>query len=436
MKVILSFSALLTLALLTSETAAGGEWTLRRCEEAAVAHSYLLERSAIGIDQASAEYRESAAVRSGSVNTGFNYGYISETMQMTLTSSTPSGPVSRTMNFGDGNSYDASISAQLPLYTGGALRYRSEAAKLGVEAARLSLALDTVQVLYQVRNAYWLASGARTRLDVAGSAVTRLERHVKDLTTALSLGAATEEMIRLVESRLASARASMATARGDYQMALTALGSLVGDAVSELPPIDAGNSNLHQPLSEGIDPTRPEKVLIGIRLKQAEVYTKVVKAAYLPGLYGSTALHYARPGVDAIANDWTGYFTAGLSLSWNAWDWGARDARTDKARALERILKVQNREIEENLSTAISISIEKVSTSQRALQFTIQKQQAEAARVELIRQRLAHGAATRIELLDAEDDLDIADLEIAGAVIKCRLAETELLRANADRRIK
>ena len=36
--------------------------------------------------------------------------------------------------------------------------------------------------------------------------------------------------------------------------------------------------------------------------------------------------HYGRPGVDAMANDWMGYATAGVSLDWPLWDAGARSS--------------------------------------------------------------------------------------------------------------
>ncbi len=416
-----------------ADSAAHAVWTLRRCEDTAVASSYRIQRSQLAVSQAASDFREADASRRGSFDLSGNYGYVSETMALKLALPTfPGSPPSPTIKFGDGSSYDLAAGVRVPIYAGGALKLRSDMAATAVQSAKFDLAVDSLKTLYDVRIAYFTAMGTESRLQTATNSSERLKRHLAELDSAIKYGAGSLEARLQAAGRLDQTEAAVALAEGDARAARLALANLVGSPGAEVAALDSSNLSLLSQ-NQSTEDVRPDIISLQRRIEGAANASAIARAAWLPTVSLAAGFHHAKPGIDLVKNAWMDYFTGGVNVSWTIYDWGARVSRIEKAEAISQSMELRLSELKDANNTGIAAARARLDAANLAADATDHRLGRENERKSLVERRYKLGAATESELLDMLDDLTQAENDRDGARIRCRLAEVDYLWATASR---
>jgi multidrug efflux system outer membrane protein len=333
--------------LLLAGRAVGGEpgWSLERCRAEALAASHALSASAREVDRSAAAAAEARAARLPTLDFGASYLYTSETMSLDL-------PVFDFLDmpgvrFGDGNAYDLKLQVSAPLFTGGALHHRARAWEAALAASERDLDAETLRLAHEVRRSYYVALGAGKQSEAARVAEGRLRRHVEVIETTLKAGGASEESRVQALARLRQAEQVRVRAEAAASVERINLGRLVGRPGEEIAPSDDFDASLLEAgaASDTAVDARPEIAALTERIVQSDRMAKAARGAYYPALAAQAAYHHAKPGIDAIANEWMQYGNAGLTLSWPLWEWGARGDRVRQARATGRALEERRAEL-------------------------------------------------------------------------------------------
>jgi outer membrane protein TolC len=417
------------LSLNTTFAQPPGEWTLEQCLDSAFAASPQLKIRAHQRQAAEFEADEMRAARLGSVGMSGAFSYTSETMSLDIKLPPLPGLTQPSVKFGDGKSYDLALTAALPLYAGGALVSREQGARAGAEAVTSDLSADSVRLAYDVRRAFWAAQGAETRVAIINQSVSRLERHLKDLEEVQKVGMASEEALLQARAALEQAHGSLVTAEGELREARLILGNLVGQAGREVVPAEAMRVAVSMSPETDAWRSRPEISALASRVRQTDKQTSVARGSLLPALSAITAYHYARPGINAVKNDWMDYLVAGVNLSWTAWDFRTRSLRVEKARAAARALEASRMQLENGLLTQQRVAQSRMVAARDALAATKERVRLVEQRYQLVDGAYRKGMRSETELLDAEDDLRTAELELAAAEVRVRLAEADVIFA-------
>ncbi len=404
-------------------------WTLAMCLEQARAASHRLAAAAHEVDRTDAAAREARAARLPTLDLVGTYAYASETMALRIGEFVPIDVPE--VRFGDGNTYDLKLQASAPLYTGGALSSRARAEEAAARAAREDAASADLRLAQEVRRAFYTALGAEAQAEAARVAEGRMRRHLEEVEGAVRAGAASEE--RLVEAlaRLRSAEQVRIRQEGLARVEKLALGRLTGAPAREIEPA----AELGVSLFDGgappdtAAPGRPELGALSERAARSEHLARAAKGAYYPSLAAQAAYHRAKPGVDAIDNEWMDYGTVGVTLSWSLWEWGARADRVRQARAAARGIEEQRAELEEAYRSAARTARVRLSAAAEQEAKAAERIDLGNRRRLLVEGRYRQGAATESEYLDAEDDLAAAEIDRAQARAAVRLAEADLLYA-------
>ena len=388
-----------------------------------------LAAAAAGSDEAAALAAEAGARRRPLLSAGAGYQYASEHMAAEL--ALAPGLPTRSLEFGDGHAAELSLGLAIPVYTGGELSRTAAAAGAGVAAAAAREQAAGLELDRAVRAAHCGALGRLAQRDASRLAVARLSRHLADVGGARALGAATEESEVRAQARLLAARQRLATADAALDSAALALGRLVGrPGAVVLPGGDVGATLLPgEPDSlRGAD-DRPDLASLGHEASRQRELAAAARGRLLPRVTADLRTRFARPGVDALANDWMAYGTAGVSVDWPLWDAGARRSRARQAEARATLVEAQRRDLAEAVATAIA-------TARAGLRAAAVVEEQAAGRVALqerllrmVAGRQAQAAASGTEYLDALDDLAQAEAELVLARTRVRLAETALLWA-------
>jgi len=406
-------------------------WTLERCEREALSSSPRLAEAAARREGAAAAAAAARARRWPVLALQGGYSYVSEVMRLRLAEIlSPGAPE---IELGRNHAVDLQLSAEAPLFTGGALAGEIRAREAAGRAAHHEVRAESLAVLHDVRQAYFGALGAVARQQVEAVATERLRRHIEELDAAIEIGTGTPESRLQAFSRLRRAEQRAIAAEGETRAARLVLGHALGRAGSEVHPAGDLSRSLLPADSTARAPAidaaaRPELAALSALADRSRAATQAARADCFPSLVARAALHEGRPGVDPVADEWMSYATAGLVLRWSLWEWGARNRRLESARAEERAVAHRRTAALDGYVQALSIARAQWEAAQAQEAKAGERVALERQRRELVTGRYRDGAASESERLDAEDDLAQAESEWAAARARVRLAEADLLQ--------
>lgn len=418
------------LVLLTSAVPAQQSMTLQECLKAAVARSRnLAARRA----EARAAHLNAAATRGERLprlDVSSSYHYQTHTQEIRISAPVP-GTQETTIKFGDADAADAWVAVRAPLYTGGILKARQEAARYQAEAAAYRIRSDSLDLIHTVRRAYFRALGAREYLHMAETHISRLERHVAQIRRALAVGAASDESLVAARARLVETRAQREHAVCALEIAEEQLGDGTGLPGQRVTPSGGLEVSLLRVQRTAVELDRRSALLVlEQRVHGLTAQRKAAEGAFLPQVSAVIAYHYANPGIDPVANEWMQYGTAGLQASWTLWDWDIRSHRVQRAAAARAAIQRQRERMRESLTTAQSNAGRHLDAARNVLDLKEERVQLEQQAVEYVQTRYEQGRATEIEWLDQQDALAEAETAFAQARADLRLAEADWLHAS------
>ncbi|MBN2170183.1 MAG: TolC family protein [Candidatus Krumholzibacteriota bacterium] len=401
--------------------------TLERCLELALRRAPSLQASREAEGAAQAAAAEAAARRLPRLDLGGSYRYSSDVMVKRIDMGALG---SNELRFGDHHQADLNVGLSILLYSGGELGLAANAAAAGAQAAaerRSSVALDTRR---DVRMAFYAILGRQAQLDAANLAQRRLRRRLSALRGAIAVGSAAAEDSLRVLARLCEAEQRRLQAMAAREAAAVALGRLLGrpgEAVRvagelERPLIEEG-------LAAG-DSTvlaHPALVALGHESERQRLLARAARSRFLPSLSGDLRGHYGRPGIDPLANDWMRYGTASLILSWTLWDGGQRSRQAQRADAVARQAELLRQDAAEGLQAAYDTARADLAAARCELTTARERVALQSTLLGLVTGRRDRAQATENEVLDAQDDLNEAEIAIATARTRVRQCEATLL---------
>ncbi|MBD3165824.1 hypothetical protein GF324_04455 [bacterium] len=403
--------------------------TLERCVEAALQDSPLLEARRAETRAARHGVDAMRGERLPSLSLNGSYQYQSKTQEITITPPVPNAQAT-TIEFGDGDAVDANLTLRAPLFAGGSLRARQRAALHASEAAGFDVASDSLEVLYQVRRAYFSALGAEENLRTVETLISRLKRHVAQVQTAIDNGVSTPEALVAAKARLVEARAQREQASAIMAVAQQQLGHAIGQPDQRIAP----DGRLDQPLPQVERDAvsfnrRPSLQAVDRRLERLDAERRAVEGAFWPMVNAQASYHYADPGIDPVANEWMHYGTAGVQLTWTLWDWNTRSHRSQQVAATSDALLRQRDRITESFTAAEANAQRQMEAARRAMELSEERLELETETLRYTRARYEQGRATETEYLDRQDALSEAETALARARVNLRLAEVDVLKA-------
>ncbi len=377
---------------------------------------------------------ESEAIRSlqlPSLALRGSYNYTSKTQELGAALPAIPGLPESNLTFGDGNVYDVNAGLTIPLYSGGTLISRQRAAIADESSIRWETVSDSLTLVKQIRRAYFLATGQQANLDAARSHTERLARHLKEIEGSQAIGVASEDARLAVLASLSAAEATVIKAEAATRNARLQLGKFVSDVLLEIYPEDhlqtpiLTEENLGSMAASG----KPEIKMLDSRILQRNYLSRASSGSLLPSVGASAVYHYAKPGVDAIENEWMDYYTLGISASWVFWDFneGRSRSRSHKYHAQSlseaRTEMLSALDLRESVAQTLLAAAKPIEEKLRERLVVVERQAV------LIGNKLQAGLASESQWLDSQDDLTAAEQEWISAMVALRLAEADYLYA-------
>jgi outer membrane protein len=291
------------------------------------------------------------------------------------------------------------------IYDFGQTSNRWGSAEASEAAAAHSEHAVQVQIITNVRKAYFQARALRDLVDVAAGTVANQEMHLKQIEEMVGAGMRPEIDRVTGETSLANARVQLISAQNAYDLACATFNQTIGRSTAtnyepgtdEMPPIAEEDAPLDQLLESALH-DRPELASFA---KQRQAQEKIVSAAwggYGPNLLAQASLAGTGIAIDNLAPNWW----VGALLTWPIFQGGQTKGQVAEAQATLRSISAQ----EDAFRLQVRIDVEQAALGVRAARATLSAASLalENAKhqLQLAESRYAAGMGGVIELSDAQ----------------------------------
>jgi outer membrane protein len=349
---------------------------------------------------------------------------------------TPAGPqitpTFKEIKMGSADNYKVDVRLNQLLFASGQVagsikagRAAEEAAKEGISAQKDSLRQQVTEAFYAVLFAQELYTAKKESLEVS-------EEHLSDVGNRYKFGAASRYELLRSELEVANLRPEVVKAENNVRIAKTGLKSLMGyalaDPISVSGTLDEKKPDLSfQEAMDGALKTRHE--LSGLdKSAQAQHHAAwAATAGMLPKITAFGDYSYQKPWY--FESDWKGVWSVGLGVNVPVFDGLSSWARRGEAAARERQIRRQKAVMTEGIE--LEIRRAQLDLGEIEVRITQTRDNVERSKevYRIAETSYKNGAATNLEILDAQLAMTSAKTQNLQALYDYQIAKTKLLAA-------
>ena len=396
-------------------------WTLDKTVQAALdaSSSAAIDRLDAASSTEDAVSARTAWYPSVSVTGGINY--VNRVMELNIPP--------RSIRFGDYDSYDFKMRVNQILYDGGRLSALQRAGLDRAEMHSRQAESSELSAEFEAKTAFFSVALAQENIKASEQSIREAQNHQTDVLALREQGMALEDDVLLSRLRISQAEMNRVTYEANLERARAAFRKVAGilpDAGISVNWTPGIQSDLPAADTETAFHNRPEFKALDASLRAAGMTTESARAGRLPTIGFNGAFNYGKPGLDQLKNKWMYYFTGGISLNWNLWDWGTVNRDVEKA----EIARKKTEKTVEDLKLAVARQMtEALAGYNEARQrVSLAEQSAEYAKrhLELVGASFKNGVATERDYdtahaLYTKSLYDAAASRIAGEISRAQV---------------
>jgi outer membrane protein TolC len=289
------------------------------------------------------------------------------------------------------------------------------AAKRTEEASHANFDVTDAQVLYSTAQAYYACAGADELVEARRHAVIVAQKALDNARARLEAGVVNKVEVQRAELQLVRAQQSLLESQDTQVQTYLALGTIMN--MHEPIHVVAGEAAPVQP--ESIDSLTAQALHLRPEFRALD---NTIESNRLT--IESNAWRWA-PTVSAFGNfrafNYTGFsgdnfaWAVGLQLDWTIYDAGLRDAQRKLATAQreENVAKLEL--LHDQVRDDVYNADRQLKTKRRALDTARRSVQLSKQTLDLVQVQHDAGTATQLDLLQAQDNLVAAEVQLAQA---------------------
>lgn len=323
--------------------------------------------------------------------------------------------------------YQATLNADQLVFDGGAIARRRalEQAQLAEREAGVRTQLFALRD--QVSQSFFAAYLLQARLGEVATLVTDLEARLALLRAQVRAGTALPGDSAAVLAELLSADENRAALEADRSAALEVLSRLTGRTVADssvlaLPDLSAKVAEARTAGGAASVRDRPEYATFQRTRERLARQESVVASKLLPRVSAFGQAGYGRPGLDQFSRSFQGFWTAGVELQWQPWDWGSVRRQREELEVEQRVVATEEAAFTEGLGRQVQSDLAAMDRLRATLEtddriVALREQVERQARAQLVEHAIpaAQYVDRRTDVLQAQLTRDRHRVELAQA---------------------
>jgi len=391
-------------------------WTLDRVITQAVGVSNTAEIERLDSRSAGLDAELADRSRLPVVSIGSGVNFFSEKAEISLPG--------RTITMSDYDRYDVNIGFNQLLYDGGRLRALGEASRerSRMNDCRADAALLAVE--YTAKTAFFGAANAETMLKASEQSVTEAQNHLDDVIARKRQGMVLETDVLRAKLRVSQAEMDRESRSADREKAQAVLREVLalepGESLALEWNTDAIPSGPDATL-ESVVSSRPEFGAYDAAIASSVKTAEQARADLRPMVSFYGKFNYGKPGVNQPANDWMHYFSGGVALSWNIWDWGIASRREEKAMIEAKKTERRRDDFRRHLARELTEAHASLDAAVKRYDLAVESERFAERQLELVTASYRQGMATETDYDSAHNDFTTSALDKSAASTTVRI---------------
>jgi outer membrane protein len=331
--------------------------------------------------------------------------------------------------------FDFRMSLTQPLFTGFQLSNRKKITQSNALAKKSDSERSRDELVYKVRTAYGQLLKAQRFAEIARTGQQQVEEHLRVVENFIKQGVATQEDRLRVQVKLSEAQVAVLQADNAVQITRSNLERTIGIPL----PVSV---NAQMPVPEKIQTkdistskqqaiaNRNELHAMQFTIQSAESAVKMVRGGYLPSVAAFATYGYGKPGLNFVDKEWMDYWTVGVGMEWNLWNWNKTSSLVQQAQLNASAAAAGLRELQMVVLTDVTMACLQVNEAVERIQLTGQLEQQATESFRIMQNKFNQGVSSNSDFLDAQLDLTRARLQKVQAEVDYTIA-----LANYDRAV-
>lgn len=245
--------------------------------------------------------------------------------------------------------YKAVLSVNQLIYGGGLMDARSNLKTAKYNVDRKQLEVDLYQLKTQVNQLYFSILLSQEKHKLLLLKQTQLITKLKEVKSGVENGTLLPTSDKPIEVELLKIDQDIESTVSDKATLIKSLSSLIAY------PLDA-NATFNTPLvvtNLSSYLRRPELELFQLKKEEIAASESLLSKEILPKLSGFVDGGFGNPGLNVLDNSFQGFYTVGLKVKWNVFDWNANKKTRNALRINEDIVDNETEVFELNSNIAL-----------------------------------------------------------------------------------
>ncbi|NVM20445.1 MAG: TolC family protein [Desulfobacterales bacterium] len=424
--------ALLWAAVVFAADTGDVPFTLQRAIEIAIANNTLI-REAIENQKAAIAGRKSAVADFlPKASATYSYTGLKETPYM------KTGGVERVI--GDKDQYHWDVTLSQPLFTGFALSTKYKMAKLGIDIKIAEKEQAVLDVVKQVKAAYFNILLTKKFLLVADEAVRQLKSHVSDAEKFYEQGMIPYNDLLKSKVALADATQNRVRSESNVEMAISAFNTLLQidlnrkTDVEDILDITPCAYDLGSLIKEAME-NRPELKGLRLAIENSDHAVRLARSSYYPqvALVGRYEQNGHNP--EATENDFGNWHNSSITAqaTWIFFEWGKTRADVGKYRRQKRSLAEKLKRIEDSIKLEVKNAFLDLKVAEKNIQTAKESLAQAKENWRITNLQYQQQMTTSSEVLDARTFSNQTETNYYSALYGYMISLAELERAAGRR---
>ncbi|MBN1294099.1 MAG: TolC family protein [Candidatus Latescibacteria bacterium] len=401
-----------------AQTVSANPWTLDRTISAALENSNSVAVEMLNSEEAAIDAYNASWDRYPTVSLSAGANVVSEVMEIDLPQ--------KSIRFGDYDSYDMKIKVNHILYDGGRLKAMNDTGKKQALMSTYNAEAAKLAVEYQAKTAFISVVMSEESVKAANESVNEAKNHLDDVNALFGQGMALKNDVLRARLRISTAEMELVSRKADIERAKAQFRKVVGIKTEEevIPEWNSSNNTYELPDYPEMSPDRPEYKAFDAAYEATDGTARSARAGLKPSVVMFGAFNYGRPGLDLPANEWMHYFSGGVLLNWNVWDWGKTRRNMEKVELNKRKILKNRNDFERTVSEQISEALAAYQEARKQHDLAVEAADLSQRNLELVSSSYREGMAT-------ETDYDNAHTAYAKAGYEKSVSEMRLFMSRA-----
>jgi outer membrane protein len=325
---------------------------------------------------------------------------------------------------------------ELPLFTGFSNLSTYQLAELGLDVAQIQLAQTRLDIILQVKEAYFGILRAEKIREVAEQSVRQLQEGVRVAKNFFKVGMSPKIDVLDAETRLGDADLQLIRAVNDLQVAEARFNTILRQPITT--PVDIEDTLTTEPYDKTYADSReialkhrPEVLEATRNVVRADKEITLAKSSYYPTITWS--LNYYRRGDDPTVDgsEFTDreFWETGATATWTIFEWGKTRYAANQRRARLRQAKEILQQVKDDVSLEVKTSFLTLLAAERAISVAAKSVESAEENFRISGERYEEQVATATEVLDAQTRLTEAKSNYANVLVAFNVARAQLVRA-------